>query len=236
MPENFRPSQYVNFNDDTIIDTPDSLFGRMPQPLSVEDKISLFESRVDAWQLGPAVAILKQIEASTTPSVWSHSGYTLVWVLTSYFEMIGKVLNLNSRSSGTAGDDFKAGFRDVYPDYTVAGSDGTLVPDVREQHVWSAVRNGIYHLGYTKSGIVLRTKQSGEDDFAAMLVPIGKSPTGTIHRVVLAIDPHSLTRTIVNHFPTFIARLRDTTQTALRAKFVEVIDNFHQTPAPKPVK
>src|SRR5437868_13720902 len=109
--EVFRTSHFIDFNEGVVHATPDTLFATMSEPLSLDDKIKLFECRVDVWQLGTAVAILKQIEASNHPSIWSHSAYGLLWILTSYFEMIGKSLNSNSRKSGTAGNDFAAGFR-----------------------------------------------------------------------------------------------------------------------------
>lgn len=231
MPETFRSSPYIDFNNGVVLATPDTLFTAMPQPWSIDDKIKLFDCRVDVWQLGPAVAILKQIETSHQPSVWSHAAYGLVWILTSYFEMIGKTLNPNSRKSGTAGADFAAGFRDVYPNYTITTADGRTLPDVRLEYAWTVLRNGIYHLGYTKNGVVLHNKPDVKDDFDGLLLPQGNN----IHTVAFGVNPHSLTRTIVNHFPTFVARLRDTAQVALRKKFEEFVDDFHEPPSVKPI-
>jgi hypothetical protein len=231
MTETFRDSPFIDFNEGVVRATPDMLFTTMPEPLSLDDKIKLFQCRVDVWQLGTAVAILKQIEASNHPSIWSHSAYGLVWVLTSYFEMIGKSLNLNSRKSGTAGDDFAAGFRDVYPSYTVTTADGRTLPDARLQHAWTVLRNGIYHLGYTKRGVVLHNSAEVKDDFDGLLIPRG----GKNYTIAFGVNPHGLTRTIVKHFPTFIARLKDPTQTGLRTKFEEFVDDFHEAPPTKPI-
>lgn len=231
MSELFRTSHFIDFNEGIVHATPDTLFTTMPQPWSLDDKIKLFECRVDVWQLGTAVAILKQIEASKPPSIWFHAAYGLVWILTSYFEMIGKSLNQNSRKSGTAGEDFAAGFRDVYPSYTLTVDDGRTLPDVRLQHAWTVLRNGIYHLGYTKRGVVLHNSPDVKDDFEGLLIPQG----GNIHTMALGVNPHSLTRTIVNHFPTFVSRLKDTAQTGLRKKFEEFVDDFHAAPPTKPI-
>jgi len=53
--------------------------------------------------------------------------------------------------------------------------------------------------------------------------------------VALGVNPHSLTRTIVGHFPTFIARLQAPAQTALRQKFEEFVEDFHAAPPSKPI-
>lgn len=229
MSELFRPSEFIDFNAGIVRATPDTLFRGMAQPWSIDEKIKLFECRVDVWQLGVAVAVLKQIEASQQPSIWFHAAYGLVSILTSYFEMIGKTLNPGSKTSKTAGADFAAGFRDVYPNYTYQTDDGQTKEDVRLQHAWSLLRNGIYHLGYTKRGVVLHNSPDIEDDFEGLLVPQG----GNIYTITLGVNPHSLTRTLVNHFPTFTARLKDPTRTDLRRKFEEFVDEFHSLPPAK---
>ena len=227
----FRSSPYIDYNNGVVHETPDTLFCRMSEPYSLDDKLTLFECRVDVWQFGSAVQILKQIEASDHPSAWSHSAYSLVWILTSYFEMLGKTLNPRSRSSGTAGDDFAAGFRDVYPQYTVTTADGRNVPDVRLQHAWTILRNGIYHLGYTKRGVVLHNSSSTTEDFDGLLIPQSEN----IYTMAFGVNPHSLTRTLLNHFPTFMVRLRDPNNKQLRTKFEEFVDDFHDAPLTRPI-
>lgn len=227
----FRDSQYIDFNNGIVHVPPMELFKKMSQPLSIDDKITLFECRVDVWQLGPAIAVLKQIESNEHPSIWSHSAYGIIWILTSYFEMIGKVLNPNSKIKNTAGGDFNAGFRDVYPNYTITKEDGQTLQDVRIQYAWSALRNGIYHLGYTKSGVVLHNMPEYKEDFEGLMLPKGDNR----YTVAFGVNPHRLTRTITNHFPTFISRLRDPAQADLREKFLEFLDDFHVAPDPKPL-
>ena len=93
MTDAFPKSEFIDFNAGVVYATPDTLFRSMREPWSIDDKIRLFECRVEVWQLGVAVAILRQIEASEQPSIWSHAAYGLVSILTSYFEMIGKTLS-----------------------------------------------------------------------------------------------------------------------------------------------
>lgn len=93
------------------------------------------------------------------------------------------------------------------------------------------LRNGIYHLGYTKRGVILHNSPDVKDDFEGLLIPRG----GKNFTMAFGVNPHSLTRTIVKHFPTFIARLRDPALTGLRKKFEEFVDDFHEAPPAKPI-
>ena len=109
--------------------------------------------------------MLKEIEGHQHPSIWSHAAYGMIGVFFSYFEMVGKTLNPNSGSSGTAGKDFNYGFCDVYP--SLKPSNGNYgdaqVPLVVELR--NRVRNGMYHLAYTKNNLMIHNDAglSGED-------------------------------------------------------------------------
>jgi hypothetical protein len=48
--------------------------------------------------------------------------------------------------------------------------------------------------------------------------------------MALGVHLHSLTRTMVNHFTTFIARLKAPAQTGLRKKFEEFVDDCQDAP------
>ncbi len=84
-------------------------------PLSDEEKLKLFECRVEVWMLGAAVEMLKQIEHAKRGVGMAAPAYGLLTVTFTYFEMIGKTLNQASRPRGTAGGHFNYGFCDVYP-------------------------------------------------------------------------------------------------------------------------
>lgn len=191
------------------------------QPWSPDDKLELFECRVDVWQLGPAVEILKQIEGSQDQSSpWAHAAYALLAVGFTYFEMIGKTLNPASEPYGTAGLDFNHGFCDVYPGFAVAGSDRSdkSLPEVRAFR--DRVRNGIYHLGYTKNNLLIHNSPNVSHDFL-----VDSSAPAPVYLV----NPHRMIRTVVEHFPGFMTRLRDSTPEAtdLRSRFVRFFDQFH---------
>ena len=218
----FRASRYIDFETGIVVTPPMALSQQLKRPLSVDDMRDLFECRVDVWQLGPAVAILKKIECHRfdQSSTWAHAAYVLLGATFTYFEMLGKTLNPKSRPSGTAGDDFNYGFCDVYPSFRPAsGSDPSdlAVPDVKEFR--NRVRNGLYHLGYTKGNLFIWDEPSRPDFF------IDKQPTDPIYYV----NPHAATRTIVDHFPGFIARLRPSApgSTELRARFKRFFEEYH---------
>jgi hypothetical protein len=163
--------------------------------------LDLFECRVDVWQLGPAVEILKDLDrnAPNPASVWAHGAYALLGLVFTYFEMIGKTLNSGSRPSGTAGVDFNYGFCDVYPSFAPAPGRDLTDPSIPEVAAFrDRVRNGIYHLGYTKGNLFLWNEPS-QADFVV--------DTGSVDHKYY-VNPHSATRTIVNHFPGFIGRVR----------------------------
>jgi hypothetical protein len=222
----FRKSKFIDFNEGNVIISPLDFRESIPKPWILEDKIKIFECRVEVWQLGVAVEILKAIEAHDIPSIWSHAGFSLISVVFSYFEMIGKSLNPDSKKRGSAKEDFNWGFCDVYEEYkpTINSyKDKDISPDVvgfRDR-----VRNGIYHLAYPKKDVGIHNEDSiSTNDFYI------KNYNDTVGvRRIYWVNPHRLVRTIVNHFPTFIARLNnpDPSFTTLHNKFEEFFDEFH---------
>jgi hypothetical protein len=230
----FRASQFIDFNTDTVKTPPMMLITSIPQPWMLDQKIDIFECMVEVWQFGPAIAMLKQIESHQSPSVWSHSAYALVSIAFTYFEMIGKSLNPNSSTTGTAGTDFNTGFCDVYPAYTPANGIYTDKipqlagpwppnPDVQKViQIRDRVRNGVYHLGYTKGYVILHNSQP--IDFAEQSIVDLSNPANS--STIYPVNPHTFVRTIVNHFPGFVARLRTFANSGMRQKFEEYFDQF----------
>lgn len=173
------------------------------------------------WHLGPAVQILKQIETQPYSSVWAHTAYALLGIIFTYFEMIGKSLNPDSKPQGSANRDFNHGFCDVYPAFDAANGDRSdkALPDVGEFR--NRVRNGLYHLGYTKGNLFIHNSPSHvADDF--FVDRQGPEP-------VYLVNPHQVTCTIVAHFPSFMGRLRESSGTFddLRSRFRRFFVEYH---------
>lgn len=214
----FRSSPYIDFETGTVVTPPMVLSQQRSRPWSSDDMLDFFECRVDVWQLGPAVEILKDLDrnAPNPASVWAHGAYALLAVVFTYFEMIGKTLNPNSKSTGTAGPDFNYGFCDVYPSFAPTSAHNfkdSSLPDVAAFR--DRVRNGIYHLGHTKGNLFLWKEPSQADFF----VDRGSADSKYF------VNPHGATRTIVAHFPGFMARVRASAQ--MRGRFKRFFNEFH---------
>lgn len=216
----FRESRYIDFNSGTVLKPPIDLLQEKPRRLSIDDMLDLFECRVEVWQLGPAVEIWKQHDAKkeVKSSPWAHSAYALLAIVFTYFEMIGKSLNPGSRSRGTAGSDFNYGFCDVYPSFASPSGQYTdeALPDV--QQFRDRVRNGLYHLGYTKGHLFIHDEPRSRvpEDF---WIDRTESPPRYF------VNPHQVTRKIVDHFPGFIERVRSDND--LRDRFRRFFVTFH---------
>lgn len=160
---------------------------------NLESSIELFRERVQGWQLDIAADIEGQINLDQDPArTMKHAGYALVWILFSYFEMVGQVIT-GKRKSKKA---FIAGFEDVYPE---------LLKRDEVKKVYDRVRCGMFHIASTKKGTIIGG--SFEKDFAM-------DPDDNVQ-----MNPHLLVHSIQTHFITFIARLNDTNEIDLRKHF-----------------
>jgi hypothetical protein len=84
----------------------------------------------------------------------------------------------------------------------------------------------MYHLAYTKRGLRIHDDDEvSPKDFDPIREqnPYDRRKKTTMYYM----NPHRVTRTIIEHFPGFIARLKKPSNTALREKFGEFFDNFH---------
>jgi hypothetical protein len=227
MTGRFRSSKFLDFSSGDVFLPPMKLVQQKRKPWTTADKIAIFECRVEVWQLGVATQVLKEMERPDRRAIWSHAAYGLIAITFSYFEMIGKILNPSSKKRNTAGSDFKVGFCDVYPKFKA--SDGKYLPEVSE--FWGRVRNGMYHLAYTKNGLWIHHNNTlSTEDFDTKLASQLPPELGISGQdLVYLMDPHRVTRTIVGHFGDFIARLRQDASTsgAFQAKFKEFFDDFH---------
>jgi hypothetical protein len=146
--------------------------------------------------------------------------------------MVGKVLNPGSKPSRTSGADFNCGFCSVYPDSrpaqtTLLGS----VDDYTDSAVYHVaklrdlMRNGMYHLGYPKKNLLIHNSPKILTDFE--VVQIRDQQDGeTVIGIAYLMNPHLVTRTLVDHFARLIAVLRQTSNVQLRTKFEQFFDDF----------
>jgi hypothetical protein len=210
----FRESEFIDFRTGIVKVAPLQLQFKqsLGETSTFADLVRLFQCRMEVWHLGVAVQITQSIEFGHPPSVWSHAAYGLMTLLFAYFETIGRILNEKPDSAGMSAADFDCGFRDIYP--TVTSSAGVEF-DPRE--FYKRARNGLIPLGSTQQGIFLHNEQSiSIQDFDV----IQKNPHNPASQKYY-VNPHGVVRTVVNHFPTLIARLNnaDARYEALRAGF-----------------
>ena len=115
-------------------------FPDCPRGMTLDQKINVFEDRVSGWQIGIARAILDcGIE---------HSDFALLQILVCFFEMLGAYLS-GSTAKGRESRNFKEGLKATIPNIA---EDAELGLDA----VWKKIRNGVYHIGLVKAGVLLR--------------------------------------------------------------------------------
>jgi len=227
----FRVSRFIDFNTGAVNCHPDLLASsQVDDPWSLKQQIDYFQCRVEVWQLSPAVEMLKQIEGHDNDTVaWCHADYGLLFILTSYFEMVGKILNPNSNQWRSGDTDFNIGFCDIYPTLGVsqpeAGSNHDRHHDDTIPHVAKIrdlMRNGLFHLGFTKRNFIIHNSPNYPRDFEHQPVADRKGFAD-----VYLMNPHKVTRSIVEHFGKFIDELRDPANDVRQKKFQDFAGNFH---------
>jgi hypothetical protein len=175
-------------------------------PLTLEQKISLFEDRTIGWQLGIANRVANGSATSAgqpDENAVQHSGYAVLNIVLSYFEMIAK-FRAGFIGAGQSSQFFKEGVRQVFPQL---GAFPLVVVDGLLDALYSGGRCGLYHGGMTDARIML----TGGLNAAMAYDPQGEH---------LAINPHQLPPALLAHFQTYIGELRNTANAALRSNFV----------------
>lgn len=224
MAKRFRNSEFIDFNSGTVKIAPIQLQFRMTLagPLQYADLVRLFCCRVEVWHLGVAVQMLHDIEFNSPPSVWSHAAYGIVALLFNYFETIGRIINPKPVGQHATEMDFDFGFRDVYND--IRTSDGTEYDPIQ---FYNRARNGLFYLGSTPHGLWVHNERSiSVKDFDIIQKNLADPASRKYY-----VNPHSATRTIVDHFPTFIERLIDSDpdNEAMRVRFREFIGGLRDS-------
>jgi hypothetical protein len=133
-----------------------------------------------------------------------HSGFAVLQICLSYFELIGSVLG-EGRSSRK---DFGTGARDVFP-WLRDGSPGNKELLKR---LYDGARCGLYHPGRIRRGIGLGQPQDGN--------PIAIDSVSSD----VVVSPEILPRALKAHLEDFKRRLIDPAERSLRAAFERRFD------------
>lgn len=160
----------------------------------LDGKVAIFAERVRGWQIDVALEIEKQIVRANGRGVMGHAAYALIAVFFSYFEMLGQFLAGKTSDTAARGfpkiaasDAFAEGFRYVYPSTTLSGPDIKLL--------YSRIRCGLYHDGFTKRKVVI----DGDYSFAFEVLQ-GK----------VRMNPHVVVKDVASSFEKYIKELQST--------------------------
>jgi hypothetical protein len=166
-----------------------------PNGMTLENKIDVFADRINGWQLGIAKKIVK-LEIQ-------HGGFALLYIVFSYFEMIGMY------SSGYIGEyksksNFKKGVKLTFPEI---GPE----EDIFLNTLYENVRCGLYHLGMTKRKVMLRCDFPGSISFH-------------LESKFVVICPDRLVEDLDIRFQNYLTELRNPKNSELRKNFESRFD------------
>ena len=170
-------------------------------PETLEDKIKVFTDRVRGWQLDIA---RETIERN------GNSGFAVLHIATSYFEMIGMYIN----GPGLMGSKkyFEAGARAVFSE---------LQTETKRHVRWflrslyKNLRCGLYHQGMTRAGIIL----TGDTTQPYRFKDLGSGASRII------INPRLLVEHLSDHFDSYVKTIEDSSNPRERANFEEMFDS-----------
>jgi hypothetical protein len=153
-----------------------------PPDMSLDQKIEVFADRVTGWQLDIAQQCADDIP---------HSGFAVLHIVCSYFEMIAKFQDGYTKNDKSE-TYFRKGFYSVFPNLI----NNSQVLDGFLKKLYKDVRCGLYHAGITGPNIMLSGEFPKGIDF--------NQANNTI-----PINPHKLVPNIKKHFQSYVRELRD---------------------------
>ncbi len=183
-------------------------------PLNLEDKIIVFYEQTYGWQLDIADKCINgrkdEHEQVITEGI-SHSGYAVLNILFSYFEMIAKYKN-GFEPDGQSKHYFKIGLYDVFPPLNQYPQ---WIQDEAVSMLYEGVRCGLYHAGITQSEIILTE---------TINTPIALEAPHPKFLKRLYINPYILPKCLKDHLSEYVKQLRDVSNVTLRHNFEKRFD------------
>jgi hypothetical protein len=171
---------------------------------SIDDLIDVFEDRLLHWTLEPAKQLIKL----------EHGQVPAFCICLTYFEGIWAYLS-GATTDGRSKASFISGFVEVF-------SGGSIHPDTLRRIgalLYGDARCGFFHDGLFREHIYFASLSRGE-----MLVTLPKvngriDERGEIQSVL--VDSARFFARVETHFQRFVGRLRDVSNTGLRAQFAD---------------
>lgn len=183
--------------------TPSKKITDFKQPLSIEDKIQLFEESTDKWHLHIAELCInggKDDEGKEIPAIYG-SGFAVLKILLSYFEMIAKY-EYGFNEKGNSPKYFKKGVKSVF--HQLKNYEKDIVDDLLKV-LYEQVRCGLYHEESSGVNIIISA------DINALIFDSDEK--------ILGINPHKLPSILREHLKRYVARLKDANNKTLRRDF-----------------
>lgn len=179
-------------------------------PLSIDDKITIFLDRTNGWQLDIADQCIngrKGPDGKFIAKPIPHSGFAVLLIVLSYFEMIAKYQD-GFTGKGKSEHYFKQGVYSVFPQLKRESSQA--VDDLLNV-LYSGGRCALYHRGMTDPRIIL----TADIEFPMFFDAREKR---------LVINPHRLVPALKNHLEEYGKQLLDTNNSNLRKNFERRFD------------
>ncbi len=179
-------------------------------PLSIDDKMTIFLDRTDGWQLDIAGQLIngkKGPNGKVITKAIPHSGFAVLHIVLSYFEMIAKY---QDGFTGRAKSEyyFKQGVYSVFPQLKTGPSQ---IVDSLLDVLYSGGRCSLYHSGITDPRIILTYGIKDPMAFDAQ-------------KSTLVINPHLLPSGLKAHLKDYVKQLRDVNNSVLRENFEKRFD------------
>jgi hypothetical protein len=175
----------------------DHFGGRYPQNLSFEEKVAIFADSVRGWHLDIA---------ELTGKVSGHSGFAVLSIVVSYFEMVAKNRDGFVRK-GKSEYYFKEGLGWVFP--SLSANNAVL------HKFYESIRCGLYHEAGTGAGIEL----TGDPNVMMQ---------GSLDGTALTVNPFNLVRPLQDHFSRYVLELLNPSNAQLRKNFEKRFDHSRQ--------
>jgi len=183
-------------------------------PLHVDDKVRIFHERTLGWQLDIADACIngREFDGKKEGPI-THSGYAVLQIVLSYFEMMAKMRD-GFVGTGKSGHYFREGVRDVAP-FSKTSAPQSVVEDLLNI-LYLSGRCGLYHSGVTEGRLSL----SGRIRETMRYDGVNKH---------LVINPHRLVLDLRVHLKAYVDQLQDPANVQLRENFERRFDYLAST-------
>ena len=173
---------------------------------TIEDKVDVFEAQMRGWMLNQARALM----------VDQHAGFAIMTLATTYFEPLATYVR-GIDSEGRSKESFRFGFLYVFEEvadqvqYSGASNPQAVVNEIADE-CYRELRCGLFHEAITKSKVVLQRVPGGP----SIQFQVDKASEKVVRIIV---DPWSFLPRVETHLADFVAKLRDPSETTLRANF-----------------